>query len=532
MSLVLVVLCTVIAAISLVAVQRFMVGRLDDQLRAAVHRSEQFNQQLAESQTNPTDPAQLPSSPLLPNPNGPRWQGSQPGPGPGFLRGPGQAEGTLGALIENGEAVTSAVLDSNGEAQPIDAADEATLAGVPADGRPRTVELDLGDYRVAASPGRTDSVTVTGLPLEAVHETVYRMALILTVVSLVALVAAFLVTRLVVVRSLLPLRRVTDTATQVARIPLDRGEVALAVRVPDPDPRTEVGQVGTALNHMLENVASALTARHESETKVRRFVADAGHELRTPLAALQGYAELTRRSRSTTPPEVVLSLERMESAAHRMTDIVTDLLLLAQLDAGRPLEQIPVDLTRVCLEGLDDARAAGPDHRWRLELPEAPIEVIGDPLRLHQVVGNLLTNARVHTPADTTVTLRLSRGAESAVLEVSDDGPGIAPEIVPTVFERFVRADSARARSGPDAASAGRSTGLGLAIVSAVIDAHAGSIEVHSSPGSTVFTVTLPALRFVAVAVAVDGDGDGDAEAFHETDTHAEVSGVAAAARS
>jgi two-component system OmpR family sensor kinase len=184
-------------------------------------------------------------------------------------------------------------------------------------------------------------------------------------------------------------------------MPLDRGEVALAVRVPthDAGAGTEIGQVGAALNRMLEHVAAALNARHSSEMRVRRFVADASHELRTPLAAIRGYAELTRPRRRTLPGEVAQALDRIESAALRMTSLVDDLLLLARLDAGRPLDREPVDLTLLCLESIADARAAGPDQRWELVLPERPVIVVGDRLRLHQALANLLANARNHTPA-------------------------------------------------------------------------------------------------------------------------------------
>lgn len=509
-SVVLVVLCAVITAVSAVAVQRFMVDRLDDQLTTAVQRSQQFarGDQPRNPQADPQegDAQNAPRVDAQGNPQG--------GPGPGFLIRPGQAEGTLGVLIENGDVVESGVLDAAGTAQALDDADLAQILALPTDGSTHTLQLDAGDYRLAASPGRVGSVIVTGLPLGPVHETVYRLTLILASICLLALIAAVFAGRFVVGRALRPLRRITATATHVAETRLDQGEVALAVRVPDPDPRTEVGQVGTALNRMLENVAAALTARHESETKVRQFVADAGHELRTPLAALQGYAELTHRSRDRTPPEVAQALDRMESAAHRMRDIVTDLLLLAQLDAGRPLERTNVDLTLLCLESVDNGRVAGSGHHWRLDLPAEPIEVLGDPLRLHQVVGNLLTNARVHTPDGTTVTVHLRQQGEEARIIVEDDGPGIPPEILPTVFERFVRADSARARA--DGGTPGGSTGLGLAIVSAVVAAHAGTITVESEPGLTRFTVVLPALPSRPVLEDDEDDedtgDDGNAE--------------------
>ncbi|EEP75083.1 histidine kinase [Micromonospora sp. ATCC 39149] len=284
------------------------------------------------------------------------------------------------------------------------------------------------------------------------------------------------------------LRRVADTATRVTELPLDRGEVALSVRVPaaDTDPRTEVGQVGAALNRMLGHVAAALAARQASETRVRQFVADASHELRTPLAAIRGYAEVARRGRDRVPPDVAHALRRVESESTRMTSLVDDLLLLARLDSGRPLAVEPVDLTALVVDAVSDAHVAGPEHRWQLDLPGTELVVPGDAARLHQVVANLLTNARVHTPPGTTVTARLAAAPDGAVLGIADDGPGIPADLQGEVFERFARGDSSRSR-------AHGSTGLGLAIVAAVVDAHHGRVEVRSRPGHTVFTVVLPA---------------------------------------
>lgn len=292
---------------------------------------------------------------------------------------------------------------------------------------------------------------------------------------------------LLVRRTLRPLRRVAATATRVSELPLDRGEVTLPVRVPgaDTDTRTEVGQVGSALNRMLGHVAAALAARQASETRVRQFVADASHELRTPLAAIRGYAEVARRGRNQVPPDVAHALRRVESESTRMTGLVEDLLLLARLDSGRPLAVAPVDLSALVVDAVSDAHVAGPEHRWQLDLPEQQIAVPGDAARLHQVVANLLTNARVHTPAGTTVTTNLAVESDAAVLRVADDGPGIPVELQPEVFERFARADSSRSRSQG-------STGLGLAIVAAVVDAHHGTVSVRSRPGRTVFTVRLP----------------------------------------
>jgi two-component system, OmpR family, sensor kinase len=255
--------------------------------------------------------------------------------------------------------------------------------------------------------------------------------------------------------------------------------------VPDANPRTEVGQVGVALNRMLTNVTDALNARHRSELRVRQFVADASHELRTPSAAIRGYAELTRRSRQVAPPDIAHAMSRVESEAGRMTTLVEDLLLLARLDAGRPLESAEVDLTRLAVDAISDAHAAGPDHRWQLDVPDEPLLVIGDAARLHQVLTNLLGNARTHTPAGTEVQISLKRQGQTALIEVHDNGPGIPADLMPDIFERFSRGEQSRSRTAG-------STGLGLAIVAAVVAAHAGQIVATSRPGDTRFSVRLP----------------------------------------
>jgi two-component system OmpR family sensor kinase len=304
---------------------------------------------------------------------------------------------------------------------------------------------------------------------------------------LLALVAAGWAGAVIIRRTLKPLNRVAATATRVSELELDRGEVELAQRVPaaDTDPRTEVGQVGAALNRLLDHVGNALEARHASEMQVRQFVADASHELRTPLAAIRGYAELSRRSRRPVPDEVGHVLRRVESEATRMTALVEDLLLLARLDAGRPLAQDPVDLTMLVVDAVSDAHAAGPRHDWQLDLPEEPVTVVGDGQRLHQVLANLLANARTHTPEGTTVTVGVGESDGAAVLTVTDAGPGIPADLQPHIFERFARGDSSRSR-------AAGSTGLGLSIVHAVVTAHGGTVSVDSVPGRTEFTVRLP----------------------------------------
>ena len=208
------------------------------------------------------------------------------------------------------------------------------------------------------------------------------------------------------------------------------------MRVPDglTDPRTEVGQVGVALNTLLAHMESALDARHRSKQQVRQFVADASHELRTPLTTIQGYAELARRTGQSSP-----TMTKVEAEAHRMTALVEDLLLLARLDAGRPLDRAEVDLTRLALEAVADARVIAPDHRWVLDLPDEPVATLGDEQRLHQLLTNLIGNARGHTPEGTTVTVGLRRDGEGTRLSVHDDGPGLPAGLVPTAFERFAR---------------------------------------------------------------------------------------------
>ncbi|MEV4727705.1 sensor histidine kinase, partial [Micromonospora humida] len=202
--------------------------------------------------------------------------------------------------------------------------------------------------------------------------------------------------------------------------------------------------------------------------------------------AIRGYAEVARRGRDRVPPDVAHALRRVESASTRMTSLVDDLLLLARLDSGRPLATGPVDLTALVVDAVSDAHVAGDGHRWQLDLPDEAVEVPGDAVRLHQVVANLLANARVHTPPGTTVTTRIAPVPGAVELSVTDDGPGVPPELRDEVFERFARGDSSRSRQHG-------STGLGLAIVAAVVEAHHGTVELESRPGRTVFTVRLPA---------------------------------------
>ncbi|MFG2054708.1 ATP-binding protein [Micromonospora sp. NPDC048930] len=458
-----------IGGLTTVALRHFLIGQVDNQLTMNDRRVGDGDRDLP---------------PWLRQPGGPRpdpCEQESPEPPRGF------PTGSISMRVACG-VTTAAIRAESGGADSIPATDVTALSRLPLDGQPRTVELgDRGDYRAVAHRTPDGVVLAVAIPLAQVNETVMWMIVAQAGVITAGLLIAGSLGLLIVRATLRPLNRVAATASRVTELPLDRGEVALSVRVPDADtdPRTEVGQVGGALNRMLGHVAAALAARQASETRVRQFVADASHELRTPLAAIRGYAEVARRGRDEVPPDVAHALRRVESESTRMTSLVDDLLLLARLDSGRPLAAEPVDLTALVVNAVSDAHVAGPDHRWQLDLPDEPVSVTGDSHRLHQVVANLLANARVHTPPGTTVTTRLAPVPDGVELSVADDGPGIPADLQPEVFERFARGDSSRSR-------AHGSTGLGLAIVAAVVEAHHGRVDVASRPGRTVFTVRLP----------------------------------------
>jgi two-component system, OmpR family, sensor kinase len=398
----------------------------------------------------------------------------------------------------NGSTGTGSIFDSSGSDSPLT---PAQLRAIPRSGDDQLDEHvsvtvpGYGDYRFIITSGWDSSSGLpvrvelaVGTPLSGLYRQITGFLLLVALVVVAAIVLAAIIGAFLLRRAMRPLSRVAAVASTVARMSLDRGDVHLAQRVPaeDTNPHTEVGQVGSALNNLLDSVESALAVRQASEHKVRTFVADASHELRTPLASIRGYAELTRRFGGDLSEDVQHNVARIESEAQRMTSLVEDLLLLARLDAQRELDTADVDLSRLLVDVVSDAHAAGPDHEWDLVLPDEPVVVRGDDLRLHQVFANLLTNARVHTPAGTSVVVELGEPRDDAVeVRVRDTGPGIPDELQPALFERFVRGDSSRnRRSG--------STGLGLSIVHAVVTAHHGTVRVESHPGSTVFVVRLP----------------------------------------
>ncbi|MFF1357867.1 sensor histidine kinase [Streptomyces sp. NPDC058297] len=451
------VACLAVGITTALALRGFLIGRLDEQLTASGGRFAASLEHEAEPDSD----------------NRPDTRG--------------QADDTFGARLLAGTVTQAAVVDDATD-RPVDltSEDRRTLAAVPTDGRGHSIRLStLRSYRVMAFQGDDQDTLITGLSLHPVEETVHRLEAVETVLFGAALVITGIAGAVWVRISLRPLQRVTARSAEVAGLPLASGEIDMPGPLPDTDPRTEVGQVGSALNHMLGHIENALTSRQASEERLRHFAADASHELRTPVANIRGHAELALRHSGPVPQEVRHSLERIGSESQRMTRLVDDLLLLARLDAGRPLEHEPVDLTLLILNATDDARAAGPDHRWLLDLPEEPVTVTGDAHRLQQAIGNVLANARTHTPPGTEVAIALAKGPADVCLSVSDNGPGIPEELQPEVFGRFVRADHARSRSTG-------STGLGLAIVQAVITAHGGTTVLRSRPGRTTIRLTLP----------------------------------------
>lgn len=326
--------------------------------------------------------------------------------------------------------------------------------------------------------------------MDGVQRMISGMAMAEAVVAAAGLTVAGCGCAVIVRRRLRPLGRIAATAAEVVRAPLDRGEVTGLTRVParDTDPAGEAGQIGAVLNRMVDHVDSSRTARRRTEERTRRFLADAGHALRTPLASIAGYAELMNRGADRIEPG--LARRRVLAESARMTGLVEDLSLPARLDAGRSLRSAEVDMAALVAEAVRGARAAGGGHDWQLELClDATPTVLGDEARLHQVVAHLLANARVHTPAGTRVVAAVeARDTRGVVVRVRDNGPGIAPALLPAVFEHCTRADASRARRGPHDGG----SGLGLAVAAAVVSAHGGRTEVQSEPGRTEFTVELP----------------------------------------
>ncbi|MGH3523847.1 MAG: sensor histidine kinase, partial [Mycobacterium sp.] len=403
----------------------------------------------------------------------------------------GQNAGNVIAVLHDDDVIGSAVFFED-DPRPAPPDIVAAIEAQPwHDSLARTVTLgSLGSFRVDSQSSGGDDRIMVGVPLNLANRTVTRRIVTVAVFLLAVLLVTAVLTTSVVGYALRPLRRVAATAAQVAGMPLsdDQHRITTRVQPNDTDPDSEVGIVGHTLNRLLDNVDSALAHRAESDRRMRQFIADASHELRTPLAAIQGYSELTRQDSSALPPTTEYALARIESEARRMTSLVDELLLLSRLNEGEDLRTEDVDLGDVVIDAVNDAAVAAPTHHWLTDLPDEPVWVRGDRDRLHQLVSNLLSNGRVHTPPGVTVTTAITHqrsGTDGpyAELTVANDGPDIDPDVLPHLFERFLRADKSR--------SNGSGNGLGLAIVASIVNAHHGSVSAESADGQTVFRVRL-----------------------------------------
>ncbi|HVM09254.1 MAG TPA: HAMP domain-containing sensor histidine kinase [Acidimicrobiales bacterium] len=359
---------------------------------------------------------------------------------------------------------------------------DALIASMRPDGtaRPYTTGSESGSvgWRLVAVPTPNGAqVYVVGVTLDQLTDTLRTIRFVQFSGTATVLVALSLLSWWMVRLGVTPIESMARTANEIAAGDLSR-------RVEHVDERTEVGRLGSAFNTMLERISEAFRAREASEARVRRFAADASHELRTPLTSIRGYAELWRAGGLRDEAELAEAMRRMESEATRMGALVEDLLLLARLDQHRPLERTVVGLDRLAHDAVRDARAVEPTRP--IDIDAEPVTVDGDEAQLRQVIGNLLANARTHTPPDAAVHVRVFSTDGAAVVEVADEGPGMAPDVAEKVFERFFRADESRAR-------AAGGTGLGLSIVEAVARAHGGRATVRTAPGEgATFVVELP----------------------------------------
>lgn len=456
----------ILTVTSALVMRSYLTGKLDDQLVQSLNRAQTVIRQDDDHDGGP----------------GGSFGGSFGGDRPPVARG--QGAGSLTALYDV-HGLRGLVITTSGDVHDLSKSALREIANVKIGEKPRTITLPaLGSYRVAATKTPQGSQVWQGLPTSDLDSTLASLIWWESLLALGGIAVAAIAGRLLVRRQLQPLRDVAATAHEVTAMPLSSGIVGETVRVPAKltDPSTEVGQVGEALNQLLGHVEQALDARHESEQQARTFLADASHELRTPLSTIQGYAELSRRTGREDPDQI---LAKVESEAGRMSTLVEDMLLLARLDAGRELEVQDVDITRLLVEAVNDARVVDPGHQWTFDVPDEPIIIRGDEQRLHQAVTNLLTNASRHTPPGTTVSGRLRTDGDLVVIDIHDDGPGIEAQLQSTLFDRFTRGDSSRTRASGGA-------GLGMSLVRAIVHGHGGTARVASEPGDTTFTLTLP----------------------------------------
>ena len=347
--------------------------------------------------------------------------------------------------------------------------------------KPFTIDAPGADFRVIARALPNGAGTVVAAQsLRDLNRTTSRLGYLFALIGFALLLLIALAARTVIKVSLRPLEDAEKTAEEIAA-----GN--LSARMPEANPKTEVGRLVTSLNAMLARIEDAFSVRTESENKLRRFVADASHELRTPITAIRGFSELHRQGAVTGEKETTELIGRIENESKRMGSLVEDLLLLARLDQAREMESKPVDINKVVEDAVISARAAGPEHPVTVNSSESEIFTLGDEVRIHQVVANLLANARAHTPAGTPITVSVKSTDAGVEISVADKGPGLSAEDQKRIFERFYRADSSRVRTGPDG------SGLGLSIVDAVMRAHGGNVSVQSTPGEgATFTLLFP----------------------------------------
>jgi two-component system OmpR family sensor kinase len=316
--------------------------------------------------------------------------------------------------------------------------------------------------------------------MDNIDRTLNRLQGLFILIGLVMIFFIALASRKVIKVGLKPLANVEETAERIA-------EGDLTARLPDVKPNTEVGRLVNTLNTMLSRIEESFAARVESESKLRRFVADASHELRTPITAIRGFAELHRQGAVSGEEKTKELIGRIENESKRMGSLVEDLLLLARLDQSREMKSDPVNLTKLVSDAVESARAAGPNYLVNFEKNVEDIYALGDNDRIHQVVANLLANARTHTPAGTVIDVTVKQEADGVRIRIADNGPGLSKADQERIFERFYRADASRVRTD------GEGTGLGLSIVDAVMRAHAGQVSVESELGKgAAFTLFFP----------------------------------------
>ena len=347
--------------------------------------------------------------------------------------------------------------------------------------QPFTIEAPQSDFRVIAQRLPTGlGIVVVAQSFEDIDRTLLRLQGLFILIGLVMILFIALASRKVITVGLRPLANVEATAERIA-------EGDLTARLPDLKPTTEVGRLVNTLNTMLGRIEESFAARVESESKLRRFVADASHELRTPITAIRGFAELHRQGAVAGEEKTKELIGRIESESMRMGSLVEDLLLLARLDQSRQMKSEPVNLSKLVLDAVESARAAGPNHPVNFNKSDEEIYALGDNDRIHQVVANLLANARTHTPVGTKIDVSVFQSEDGVRIRIADDGPGLSEKDQAQIFERFYRADPSRVRTG------GEGTGLGLSIVEAVMRAHAGEVSVESELGKgAAFTLFFP----------------------------------------